>query len=178
MGAVKFFLALILTFAGLTCAAQELETIPWSADRKLQWSDFKGSYLKTEWAAATTATSISYSLSVEETGGRQIVSIDVGCEFFPEKSWYRPELCDSIILSHEQLHFDIAELHARKLRKKLAETQFTENIREEIREIYNDILRRLYIFQNKYDRETNFSRNLQQQLLWNQMIAKELNISS
>ena len=102
------------------------------------------------------------------------MSIDVGCEFFPEKSWYRPELCDSIILSHEQLHFDIAELHARKLRKKLAETQFTENIREEIREIYDDMLKRLYIFQNRYDRETNFSRNLQKQLFWNQEIAREL----
>ncbi|MGB7394262.1 MAG: DUF922 domain-containing protein, partial [Pricia sp.] len=113
---------------GNVFAQIEEETISWSADRKLEWSDFRGSYLKTQWAAATTATSISYSLSVKEEGQRRVLDIIVGCEFYPQKSWYRPEVCDSLVLSHEQLHFDIAELHARKFRKRLAETPFTEDI--------------------------------------------------
>jgi hypothetical protein len=150
------------------------ETIPWSADRKLQWSDYRGSYLKTEWAAATTASGIGYELSSVEKDGRWYLDIEVKCEFFPDKSWYRPELCDSITLSHEQLHFDIAELHARKMRKRLAGTQFTENVKEEVKAIYIDILKQLRQFQNKYDHETDFSRDLQQQLLWNRTIAEDL----
>ncbi|HET8737622.1 MAG TPA: DUF922 domain-containing protein, partial [Pricia sp.] len=129
---------------------------------------------KTQWAAATTATSISYSFSVVERNDQRFLDIEVGCEFYPQKSWYRPELCDALILSHEQLHFDIAELHARKFRKKLGETRFTDNVKEEVREIYANVLKQLYVFQNKYDRETNFSRDLQQQLVWKRMIAKAL----
>lgn len=150
------------------------ETIPWNADRKLQWSDFKGSYFKTEWAAATTATGIGYAFTANEQNGQQFWEIEVKCVFFPQKSWYRPEICDSIILSHEQLHFDIAELHARKFRKRLVEFPFTANVKEEVRDIYKQILKELLIFQNKYDRETDFSKDVQHQLLWNRSIAKEL----
>ena len=166
--------ACLVFLVSTTVFSQEEEVIPWSADRKLQWSDFKGTFLKTEWAAATTASSISYEFSSYEKDGRLYVDFKVGCEFYPNKSWYRPELCDSLILSHEQLHFDIAELHARKMRKTLAETKFTKNIKEEVKEIYKAIIKELYIYQNKYDRETNFSRDLQKQLVWNQMIAKAL----
>lgn len=169
----KFSFALFFFFA-LAGFAQQEEIIPWSADRKLQWSDFKGKYLKTEWAAATTASSISYSFSTYEKDGQVYVDFVVGCEFYPKKSWYRPDMVDDLILSHEQLHFDIAELHARKFRKRLAETRFTANIKEEVREIYKEVLKELYIFQNRYDHETNFSRNAEKQLAWNKMIAEAL----
>lgn len=173
MGTLRFYLfPFFLCISGILFP--QVETIPWSADRKLQWSDFKGSYFKTEWAAATTATGISYVFSANEQNGRQFLEIEVICEFFPQKSWYRPELCDSVILSHEQLHFDIAELHTRKFRKRLSEFRFSENVKEEVRNIYEQILQELRIFQNKYDRETDFSKDIQQQLLWNGAIAQEL----
>lgn len=54
-----------ILFTGIFAQESE-EVIPWSADRKLKWSDFKGKFLKTEWAAATTASSISYSFSTYE----------------------------------------------------------------------------------------------------------------
>ncbi|MGB6152535.1 MAG: DUF922 domain-containing protein [Pricia sp.] len=154
--------------------SQEEETIPWSADRKLQWSDFKGSYFKTEWAAATTATGISYAFTASKKGGQQVVEIEVQCVFLPQKSWYRPEVCDAVILSHEQLHFDIAELHTRKFRERLTSFKFTDNVKQEVKSIYLEILKELRSFQNKYDRETDFSKNLQQQLLWNRDIAAKL----
>ncbi len=174
MGTLRcFFFSLFLCISGFLFS-QEEETIPWSADRKLQWSDFKGSYFKTEWAAATTATGISYAFSSNEQNGQQYLEIEVQCVFLPQKSWYRPELCDSVILSHEQLHFDIAELHARKFRKSLAEFRFTNNVKDEVSDIYKQILKELRIFQNKYDWETDFSKDLRQQWLWNRSIAKEL----
>lgn len=169
-------LFIFLLFAASLFSQNEEKTIPWSADRKLQWSDYRGSYLKTEWAAATTASGIGYEFSILEKDGRHYLDIDVSCEFFPEKSWYRPELCDKIILSHEQLHFDIAELHARKMRKQLAEAQFTENVKEEVKAIYIDILKQLRQFQNRYDHETDFSRDIAEQLAWNKMISEALTI--
>ncbi len=178
MGTLKYFLlTFFLCFTGFVFS-QEEESVPWSADRKLQWSDFKGSYFKTEWAAATTATGISYAFSAKEQGGQQFLEIDVQCKFFPERSWYRPELCDSVILSHEQLHFDIAELHARKFRKRLAEFRFTDKVKEEVRDIYKQILKDLVMYQNRYDRESDFSKDFQQQLQWNRNIAAELEIEN
>lgn len=174
MGALKIVLFTFIVFLSGFAFAQDEEVISWSADRKLQWSDFKGSFFKTHWAAATTASSISYEFSTFEKNGQLYLDFKVGCEFYPNKSWYRSELCDSLILSHEQLHFDIAELHARKMRKRLAESQFTKNIKDEVKTIYKAIVKELYLFQNKYDHETNFSRDLGKQLIWNKMIAEAL----
>ena len=162
----------------LSCIAQGFsqkeEIIPWSSDRKLQWSDFKGSYFKTEWAAATTATGISYGFSATEQDGKAILEIEVKCVFLPQKSWYRPEVCNDNILSHEQLHFDIAELFTRKFRKRLVEFEFTGDVKREVKDIYGQVLKELRVFQNKYDRETDFSKDVKQQLLWNRDIATAL----
>jgi len=154
--------------------SQEPETIPWSAERKLTWADFKGQPLKTEWAAATTASGISYEFSTSGTLDNLEVHFKVHTDFYPQKSWYRSEMCDSLVLSHEQLHFDISELFARRMRKKLAETTFTKNVKAEVREIYRETLKALTAFQNKYDHQTNFSRNVEQQLIWNRKIAEAL----
>tara|TARA_R110000764_G_scaffold4342_7_gene17972 strand:+ start:196 stop:384 length:189 start_codon:yes stop_codon:yes gene_type:complete len=52
------------------------------------------------------------------------------------------------------------------MRKQLAETKFTKNIKEEIKKIYKATIRQLNDFQNKYDSETNYSRNLPVQERW------------
>ncbi|WP_276165872.1 DUF922 domain-containing protein [Zobellia alginiliquefaciens] len=174
MGALKYVLGVICLCVVSIASAQKEEVMLWNADTKLQWSDFKGSYFKTEWAAATTASGISYSFSSFEKEGQLYLDFVVQSEFYPNKSWYRPEICDSVILSHEQLHFDISELYARKFREQLAQTQFTMDAKAEVRTIYKAILRELMNFQNKYDRETNFSRDLHQQLLWNKQIEAAL----
>ena len=174
MGTLRSLFSILFLCFTVFAFSQEEETIPWSAERKLRWSDFKGSYFKTEWAAATTATGISYAFTATEQGGQRVLDITVQCVFLPQKSWYRPEVCDAIILSHEQLHFDIAELHTRKFRKRLAEFQFTDKVKQEVKVIYIQILKELRAFQNKYDRETDFSKDVQQQLLWNRNIAAEL----
>ncbi|CAM4190737.1 DUF922 domain-containing protein [Zobellia roscoffensis] len=174
MGALKYGLWALCLCVCSVVSSQEEEVILWNADRKLQWSDFKGSYFKTEWAAATTASGISYSFTSFKKEGQLYLDFVVQSEFYPNKSWYRPELCDSVILSHEQLHFDISELYARKMRERLAKAQFTMNAKAEVRAIYKTVLKELSDFQNKYDRETNFSRDLHKQLLWNKQIEAAL----
>lgn len=174
MDTLKLFCFSFFLLALGTVFCQEQETIPWSSDRKLTWEDFKGKPLKTEWAAATTASGISYEFSTSGTLDNLKVNFKVHTDFYPQKSWYRPEMCDSVVLSHEQLHFDISELFARKMRKKLKETSFTQNVKAEVREIYREILKSLTAFQNKYDHQTNFSRNIEQQLIWNKKISDAL----
>lgn len=174
MGTLKYILFFISTFLVAFAFSQEKAVIPWSSERKLVWTDFKGRPFKTAWAAATTASGIAYEFSTSGTSDAPELTINVVTYFYPEKSWYREELCDSIVLGHEQLHFDISELYARKMQKRLAETKFTKNIKSEIGAIFRQINRELGQFQNRYDHETNFSRDLEKQRFWNKMIAEAL----
>jgi hypothetical protein len=175
MGALKlilFFIALILT---VPSGAQE--AILWDPERRLTWEDFRGKPMKTAWAAATTASGISYEYTGEEENGGYKLQFKVFAHFYPEKSWYQPKLCDEVVLSHEQLHFDISELFARKMRKIMAETRFTSNARAEVKAIYKKVLQDLSAFQSLYDHETNYSRDHQKQLAWNNKIKEALSTS-
>jgi hypothetical protein len=57
----------------------------------------------------------------------------------------------------------------------LANTTFTDNVKEEVRRIYKATLRQLNDFQNKYDSETDYSRNLPVQERWVKEIREALN---
>lgn len=168
---------LVFGFLGLMSfqSVQDEETISWSAERRLSWRDFIGRVPSNARAAATTASGITYHFSTSGTRDNMEVDFKIDTFFFPSKSWYQPELCDKIILSHEQLHFDISELYARKMRKRLARETFThKNVKSKVKSIYREILEELNDFQNRYDDETNFSRDLEQQSIWNKKIAKAL----
>ena len=150
------------------------EEVLWRPDLKLTWEDFKGTVPAGSTAAATTASGISYDFSTEYTGDKMHVNFRVFSFFYPEKSWYRPKICTDVTLLHEQLHFDITEVYTRKMREQLEQTTFTKNVKEEVRSIYKKILRQLNDFQNKYDSETNYSRNLPVQERWVKEIEKAL----
>ncbi len=160
---------------GFLGKAQEIEeSILWDAAKKLSWSDFKGKVPPAASPAATTASGISYKYSANLIHHEVHLDFEVSAFFYPNESWYKPDICDDLILSHEQLHFDIAELFAQKMRDKLERTSFSDNVKEEIRKIYSDILKELRDFQELYDWETNFSRNREKQLEWNKKINKQL----
>jgi hypothetical protein len=153
---------------------QDYETIAWSNENKLTWADFQGKAPNNGRAAATTASGISYQFSTVGSNGEIEIDYKVSTFFYPNKSWYQPHLCDTLILSHEQLHFDISELFARKMRNRLATSKFTQNVKAEVKQIYKEILEELEDFQNRYDDQTNFSRDMEQQLIWNTKIAEAL----
>lgn len=158
-----------------TVPAQELqEQLLWSKERQLSWSDFNGKVPKASVSAATTTSGISYSYKANLLHHEVALDFEVNAYFYPNQSWYKPDVCDSLILSHEQLHFDISELYARKMRIELNKTTFTKNVKAEIRKIYKQILKDLSAFQDRYDWETNFSRNVKAQQKWNKRIQEAL----
>lgn len=155
--------------------AQEIEEgVPWNDTIRLTWADFKGKVPTGEPSAATTASGISYTYSANLLHHEVHLDFEVNAYFYPNESWYKPELCNENTLAHEQLHFDITEVFARKMREKLRRTSFSDDIKAEVRKIYSDILRGLQQYQERYDWETNFSRNREKQLEWNLKIAEAL----
>ena len=173
MGSWIIRLLLFLLLMPFMVEAQE-EAIAWSPDLKLSWKDFKGPPDKNSRVAAVTASGISYKFSSHERDGYFEVEYEVDTFFYPGQSWYQPHMCNDLVLSHEQLHFDISELFARKMRKQMSETRFTKNVKKEVRAIYQKIIKDLSVFQDLYDQETDFSRNEEAQLIWNKEIAAAL----
>lgn len=173
MGFLRQILIVGLLLVCKDMGAQE-EAVLWTENLELSWEDFKDSPNMSSRAAALTASGISYEFTAEDINGELNISYKVSAFFYPEQSWYKPEVCNQNILNHEQLHFDIAELFARKMRSKLEKAKFTSNVKKEIKEIYKTIIKELSAFQNSYDKETDFSRNLPQQLLWNKKIQLAL----
>ncbi len=160
---------LLLVFQGTV--AQEADAIRWHPEFRLAWSDFRATPPASTRIAATTASGISYSYRANGTGGRYTLDFEVDTFFYPDKSWYHPESCDEVVLSHEQLHFDISELFARKFRKRLQDGVFTGDVKTEVRSLFTDINRELSEFQERYDRETDYSRDREAQMQWNAIIA-------
>lgn len=154
--------------------AQQEPSVRWEPGLRLSWADFKGPAPESKRVAATTASGLSYHYTARGSGSRYEIDFTVDTFFYPEKSWYHPELCDALVLSHEQLHFDISELFARRLRNRLRSAEFTDRVKAEVRQIFAEVNRELSEFQDRYDRETDFSRNREAQLAWNQTIARML----
>jgi len=151
------------------------DSMRWNENYKLTWEDFKAQPRSQVDAVALTVSGISFSYSLSQNNdGDYNYQTFVEAHFYPEKSWYKPEVSNSHILVHEQLHFDLTELYARKLRKRIAETSFTEQIRYELNQLNDDINEALEIAQNKYDFETNHSINIEAQKQWEDYITNEL----
>ena len=170
-------LKVIFLFAIVSCFAQEdkLKTISWNDRRPLTWEDFKDKPILNSDAAALTASGITFGFSLGKTGNRITdFSTTVDCVFYPEKSWYKIEHGNNHILNHEQLHFNITELHARKFRQKISKLKITPNLRNQLNSLYKANSEESLIMQRLYDSETNHSINKEKQNEWNRYVAAEL----
>jgi len=151
------------------------KTLTWQQDQKLTWSNYQGDVDPNNDAVALTASGITFSYAINESNKRFVnFEATVESHFYPEKSWYKEALCDSAILAHEQLHFDITELHARKFRSQLAQLVTTQAIQADLRRLHRNINRDMAKMQNTYDLETNNSMDVEQQAFWANFVTAEL----
>jgi predicted secreted Zn-dependent protease len=76
---------------------------------------------------------------------------------------------------HEQLHFDIAELSARKLRKKLSELKLTrERYAKQIQTAYDEVIEAGEAMQKAYDEETAHGLLRDEQERWAAEVKREM----
>ena len=173
MDPLGIYIYILLNFLS-TAGMQEADGMPWDPAYRIQWEDFRATPPDSQRVAATTASGISYSYRTRGQAGAYQLDYEVTAFFYPDRSWYHPELCDSVVLSHEQLHFYISEIYARKMRDILGSRTFGPNVRAEVRQVFAGINRELSEFQQRYDRETDYSRDHEAQARWNRLIAERL----
>ncbi len=171
MKIISFFLILFFFFSPSEITTEKMQ---WSETRKLNWGDFKGTPNLGDDYVASTNSGISFSYSIGSRNGEFIFDYTVLSNFYPEQSWYKPEAASVYILKHEQTHFDISELHARKLRKKLAAIAVGENIKAEVDQLYSETERERRAMQKAFDKESDHSKIKDGEYKWRNYIATEL----
>ncbi|MCF6212686.1 MAG: DUF922 domain-containing protein [Flavobacteriaceae bacterium] len=158
---------LIIVLFGLKIYAQAV--IPWSKDRKLIWSDFKGAPNEEVFAYAQTAYKIeiipSDVLIDSRNNIRDYKKLSIQTNFYTKNSWVTDK--SDYLLAHEQLHFDIAELYARKMR-----TAFKKLKKQKIANFdsYVNIYKKLWVecrkTQKDFDEKTNHGLKIKENNEW------------
>jgi hypothetical protein len=167
---VKYLFAAVLFMPQrLPAQASNEGLVEWSSSRKLTWNDYNAPPDLGSGAAASTTT----YLGIEYNFTNNNFSFKITSNFSKDRSWGLHKT--DYILSHEQGHFDIAELFARKLNKAMNAYVFNKNtFQQDLKKIYESVLKEKEKMQNEYDDETNHSIKKGKQAEWLVKIAKEL----
>jgi superfamily II DNA helicase RecQ len=167
---LKLCLLFLFPLLGLTYDINQSENFILWGVKDIDWSDFSG---KPDLNSIDIAH-LSYTLEMDSKyKTKDSLLCIVSAVFNKSESWTKSN--SSYILEHERLHFDISELYARKIRKKLKERYFIEiSLIKDINEIYLTYKNELKIRQRNYDSETNHSIDKVQQEKWDKKIREEL----
>lgn len=145
------------------------QIIVWNEYRPLTWEDFQGK--RSEDAAGDAGTVVQ--IKAKPYIVKDQVRYDVSAVFVKNKSWSDAQTKE--LLSHEQLHFDIAELYARKIRQVVVELQQAGE--EDVKD-YNRAIQKLLHESNEvdiqYDLETLHGAMQNKQAEWTKNVKEQL----
>lgn len=174
---MKVSIIIFIVLLNLTTFCQDSNYLYWSDGRRLCWSDFQGTptdSVKTD--AGITADAVihpefdiifDYTNDTSAMYAVVLVRLNRSNSFVNRKS--------EIILKHEQGHFDIAEIFARKLRKdyqtlNISDKEFNIKIDSMSKSNYNEYRE----YDCNYDNDTFFGAIKKSQDEWSEKIFKEL----
>ena len=173
---MRLLIYLVCVFSmHLTSAQTTGDIILWNKDIKLSWTDFHALPSKTSKYAANSHCGIKIDFN-EKTN---VVEIIVESQFTRSKSWNKPGLRSDNLLRHEQGHFDMTELFARKLRKKISNLNISskkdvDRFSRKVNELFNATYEKFQRESVKYDEKTNHSENIKEQEEWTEDIQEDL----
>lgn len=174
MKLLSLFSFIIISYSAFSQENDEKnDHIYWSKTFTLEWSDFQGTPPESQESAALSNIAIPYGFETYSDGR---VTVNINACFIRSKSWVVPKFKNNLLLQHEQLHFDIAELIRRKIVKALIEADVTVDNAEAV---MKSIMKHYWAgeykkMQERYDAESNFSRFISKQIEWNNEVAEEL----
>jgi len=149
------------------------EYIEWNEGRPLQWSDFVYKPLEAGNKDYFALTTVFHSVRGGMKNGKPNFQVRV---LYVKKESWTTNVRSNDLLDHEKLHFDLAELYGRKLRKQIEEMGKAGE--KDISKYSATIKLLLDEFKRKssiYDTETLHGRDFEQQEVWNEFVKYELN---
>lgn len=152
--------------------APENDTIYYDFNRSLKWNDFKGKPLESYFAGAVTASGFAFDSQMDFDGKNIYLNVGVYTFFSKNDSWRKPRVNSDYHLLHEQHHFDITRLGAAKFVDEVQRAHPTKNnYNEVLSSLFDKVYKENTHTQHRYDKETNHSINVNEQMQWNNKIA-------
>lgn len=158
--------ALLLLLVPFILSSSAVTEIKWNATQPLKWSDFSGKIDAASEYDAWTWSGFNYTYTWEVADGGPIVECDVYAFFDPAQSWVKKDKMSDELLRHEQVHFNISELHARLFKEKVDSYPFSMEVESEIQQFYDMTFERLLDMQMQYDDETDHGKIKDEQERW------------
>lgn len=152
------------------------DAIPWSTARRLVWSDFRGRPPSGGRESALTAYALFYGWRCR--GQRFEFLVTAG--FLPKQSWVKEavvrDTADSRrVLRHEQTHFDVTEVYARRLRRYFADLAAPCGKTDaELEALAQRLVQEEKTTQQRYDAETEHGLLAPKQGEWSRDLAQQL----
>ena len=144
--------------------------ILWKSNRKLKVTDFKGASEDKPYLAATNAY-FGYATSAKSK--ENLVLIEVDTYFDCKASYFKNNKNQSLVLNHEQIHFDITELYARKFIQRLQiEIKNYKDLIKKVERIGDEVNQELQLKQDAYD--TDVYSDFSQQSYWDEWTETRL----
>ena len=151
-----------------------MASFSWSENKRLSWDDFKGACPTDFTTDAAAATHCGFGYKIDTTVNGMHSAIAVYNSFYTSRSWVRADGRTPEVLTHEQGHFDLCELYARKFRTAISDGVLCA---KDVQVIYKTISAAYTKRQQDYEYETQHGTDLLQQKRWRKMIEKELSLS-
>jgi len=148
----------------------------WSAGRPLAWRDFQGSPP----SEGSEGAKISYTLYSGWKCKGAAFEFRMIAGFRPRRSWVKAVvLNDSLqrrtVLGHEQTHFDLAEVHARRMQRAFGDlARPCARTDAELSALAQRLTQEEKAEQRRYDEETNHGLLADQQAAWSRDVAQRL----
>jgi len=160
---------LILISFDNSLSAQGLSSIEWG--RPVAYSDFEAKPDKADTAAANISVTILLGYSKDRDG---YLKFKVVAVMDKDESWIKDAFRIEAILRHEQGHFDIAHIFAKKLEANLKSRRYTSNDVNALNTLYDSFLEKMNVLQVKYDKETHGGLDAAAQARWKRFIQNEI----
>jgi len=146
----------------------------WNSKRKINFKDFTSEIKPDDYNHATAVIVPSLMLIPKIIYENKINKVKIVAIMNKNKSWSKSS--QDYVLSHEQGHFDITEIFARKFRKKITDAKSSEIKIDVIflTNLFNTNDIEHLDFQFQYESETQKGTNYKIQQIWNEKIKKML----
>ena len=170
MGRLLLSIVLILILGAVHPAlGQDASSLEWG--RPISYDDFQSKPDEADTAAANISVSIllGYGNTQNNTLRFKVVAV-----MDKNESWIKDGFRKAHILKHEQGHFDIAQIFARKLAAELKKRLYTPRDVRILSELYDDFLHQMNEVQVRYDDETRGGWDPVAQSKWRRYIEEGL----
>ncbi|POY34736.1 hypothetical protein C3K47_18555 [Solitalea longa] len=151
------------------------DTLFYSANRPLVWTDFKAQPRTTSSYSAAAFTGFGYTGKIKYSSDTAVIFVRLEVYFVKPFSWVHSYSQTTYALQHEQRHFDITYLITERFKQRLLETELDADYDSIIQYQYIQAYREMNRLQEKYDNETRHGLIESEQQRWQQQVRQWLN---